>query len=69
MSDNMSSNTSDRDTSSCGSVRHVTWHSHGYENEPLAKPGEQAEIVPDNADGIPLATLEQRSNSGIPLNQ
>ena len=63
----MSSNTSDGDTSNLGCVRHVVWHSHAYGDEPLAKPNEQAEIVPDDENGIPLATLEQRSNGGIPL--
>ena len=49
----MFSKRSDGDTSSSGSVRHVTWHSHAYDNEPRAEPGEQAEIVPDDADEIP----------------
>ena len=62
----MSSNMPDGNTSSSGSVRHVAWHSHAYDNKPLAEPGEQAEIVPDDADGIPPATLEQRSNGGKP---
>ena len=40
-SSTMSSSTSDRDASSLGSVTHVTWHSHPYDDEPLAEPGKQ----------------------------
>ena len=61
----MSSNRSDGDTSNSGSVRHVTWHSHAYDGELHAEPGEQAKIVPNDRCG--RRTLEQRSNGGIPL--
>ena len=54
----VSSSTSDGNTSSLGSVRHVRWYNHAYDNEPLAEPGQNVEIATDDADGILPATLE-----------
>ena len=57
---------SDGDTSSSGSMRYVASHSFAYDDEPLAEPGQNADIKPE---GLLPATLEQRSDGRVDLNQ
>ena len=59
---------SDGDTSTSGSMRYVASHSFAYD-EPLAEPGQNADINPEDPDGLLPATLEQMSNGRIDLNQ
>ena len=47
----------------------VTSHSFAYDDEPLAEPGQNADINPEDPDGLLRATLEQRSDGRIDLNQ
>ena len=60
---------SDGDTSSSGSMRYVASHSFAYDDEPLAEPGQNADINPEDPDGLLPATLEQRSEGRVDLNQ
>ena len=65
----VSCSTSDGDTSISGSVRHVRWYNHAYDDEPLTEPGQNVEIATADADRILPATLEERSNGSIALSQ
>ena len=60
---------SDDGTSTSECLVHVAPHNFAYDDEPLAEPGENAADIPDDADGISPATLEQRRDNTIPLNQ
>ena len=60
---------SDGDTSSSGSMRYVALHSFAYDDEPLVEPGQNADINPEDPDGLLPATLEQRSDGRVDLNQ
>ena len=51
------------------SLGHVASHCFAYDDEPLEEPGQNTVDIPNDADKIPPATLEQRSDSTIPLNQ
>ena len=60
---------SDSDTSTSESMRYVASHSFAYDDEPLAEPGQNADINPEDPDGLLPATIEQRSDGRIDLNQ
>ena len=44
-------------------------HSFAYDDEPLAEPVQNADINPEDPDGLLPATLEERSNGSIDLEQ
>ena len=55
---------SDGDTSTSGSMRYVPSHSFAYDDEPLAEPVQNADINPEDPDGLlPVGA------GGIDLNQ
>ena len=60
-SDSESDSGSDGDTSTSGSMRYVASHSFAYDDEPLAEPVQNADINPEDPDGLLPATLEQRA--------
>ncbi len=53
---------------SSNSLVHVTSHCFAYDDEPIAEPGETI-CVPEDPDGLLPATLEQRSDGRITLEQ
>ena len=53
---------------SSNSLVHVTSHCFAYDNEPIAEPAEMI-CVPEYPDGLLPATLEQRSDCRITLEQ
>jgi hypothetical protein len=44
-------------------------HNFAYDDEPLAEPDQDVDIIPYDADGIPPSVLEERSDGRMPLNQ
>ena len=54
-------------TSSSGSMRYVASHSFAYNDEPLAEPGQNTDINPEDPDGLLPATLQQRSDGRVDL--
>ena len=60
---------SDGDTSTSGSEYHVASHNFAYDDEPLAEPGQDVDIIPYDTDGIPPSVLEERSDGRMPLNR
>ena len=50
-------------------MHYVASHSFAYDDEPLAEPGQNADINPEDPNGLLPATLEQRSDGRIDLNQ
>ncbi|XP_028408797.1 uncharacterized protein LOC114531372 [Dendronephthya gigantea] len=59
----------DSDTSSSGSMGYVESYSLAYDDEPLADPEENTDLVTEDPDGLLPATLEKRLDGRIPLEQ
>jgi hypothetical protein len=60
---------SDGDTNTSESEYHVASQNLAYDDEPLAEPGQDVDIIPYDADGLPPSVLEERSDGRMPLNQ